>query len=80
MSNGLQAVEDLLVATPSRGNFSCGDFPTIADICIVAQCFASRRLQVPVDSFARVAHIDAQCRDLPAFRAAAPENQPDFEA
>ena len=52
----------------------------IREMFIVAQCFASRRLQVPVDSFARVARIDAHCRDLPAFRAAAPENQADFEA
>ena len=80
MSNGLQAVEDLLAAADARGNFSCGEFPTIADICIVAQCYSSRRLQVPVESFARVARIDAHCRELAAFRAAAPENQADFEA
>ena len=80
MNNGLQAVEELLAGADSRGPFCCGDFPTIADICIVAQCFASRRLQVPVDSFVRVARIDAHCRNLPAFRAAAPENQADFEA
>lgn len=80
MSNGLRAVEDLLAASDTSGNFSCGEFPSIADICIVAQCYSSRRLQVPVESFARVARIDAHCRELPAFRAAAPENQADFEA
>ena len=80
MNNGLHAVEELLAASDSRGDFSCGDLPTIADICIVAQCYASRRLQVPVDSFARIARIDAHCRELAAFRAAAPEQQADFEA
>lgn len=79
MNNGLKAVEEILAAADSRGDFCCGDYPTIADICLVAQCFSSRRLQVPVDSFKRIARIDARCRDLAAFRAAAPENQPDFE-
>lgn len=80
MRNGLHAVEELLAGVGRRGPFSCGEFPTIADICIVAQCYSSRRLQVPVESFAHVARIDAHCRELAAFRAAAPENQADFEA
>ncbi len=79
MNNGLQAVEELLAAADCRGSYSCGDFPTIADICIVAQCVASRRFEVAVEKFERVARIEAHCRQLPAFRAAAPENQADFE-
>ena len=79
MNNGLAAVEELL-ASAGSGDFSVGTHATIADICIVAQCFASRRFEVPVERYARVARIDAHCRSLGAFRAAAPDVQPDFEA
>lgn len=78
MCNGLAAVEQLLSGMPA-GNFCLGGFPTIADICVVAQCYASRRFQVPLENYSRVAQIDAHCRSLPAFRAAAPEVQGDFE-
>jgi len=69
------AVAKSIAETP----FCIGDFPTIADICLVAQCFASRRLAVPIERYPRVARIEAHCRALPAFQVAAPERQPDFE-
>jgi len=79
MNNGLQAVETLLADSGRSGKFCAGDHPTIADICLVAQCAASRRFNVPLENFKSIARIDADCRVLPQFRAAAPEAQADFE-
>jgi glutathione S-transferase len=52
---------------------------TIADIFLVPQVANARRLKVPLDSFPRIAGIDAACLALPAFDRARPENQPDAE-
>jgi len=81
MSNGLAAVEQMLAGAPhEEGPAYCvGGFPTMADICLVAQCFSSRRMGVSVDAFPRVARIDEHCRSQPRFAAAAPQAQPDFE-
>ncbi len=78
MTNGLAAVEQLLKDQAS-GEVAVGRYPTIADICIVAQCYASRRFQVAIENYPHVHRIDAHCRALPAFKAAAPEAQADFE-
>lgn len=78
MRNGLSAVEQLL-KDQSSGDVAVGGHPTIADICIVAQCYASRRFQVAIEDYPHVQRIDAYCRALPAFKAAAPEAQADFE-
>ena len=80
MNNGLAAVERLLEECGPPGDFCSGGQPGIADICIVAQCFASRRFQVPIEDYPRIARIDAHCRQLEAFRAAAPDRQADYEA
>jgi maleylpyruvate isomerase len=79
MNNGLHAVEALLAESGGFGKFCVGDHPTIADICLVAQCATSRRFSVPIENYKNIARIDASCRELPQFRAAAPEAQADFE-
>jgi maleylacetoacetate isomerase len=62
MSNGLQAVESLLAAARGAGRFCRGEHPTVADICLVAQCTASRRLNVPIENFSAIARIDGRPR------------------
>lgn len=81
MNNGLAAVEQMLAGNSTEGGpaYCVGSFPTMADICLVAQCFSSRRMGVSVDAYPRVARIDEHCRSLPQFAAAAPQAQPDFE-
>jgi maleylacetoacetate isomerase len=74
---GFTALEVLLVGNPSTGAFCEGDTPTIADICLVPQCYTARRFEVDLAKFPTIAAIDARCRALPAFAAAAPEAQPD---
>jgi maleylacetoacetate isomerase len=48
----------------------------MADACLVPQVFNARRFSVDMNPFPRIRAIDAACRELPAFQAAAPEVPP----
>jgi maleylpyruvate isomerase len=74
---GLTACERLILT--ERGPFCFGAAPTIADICLVPQLYNARRFKVDVSKFRRVLEAEAACLALPAFKDAAPEQQPDFE-
>ncbi len=72
---GLTAVERLVAA--SAGRFCLGDAPTLADCCLVPQLYNARRFDCDLSGFPRLTAIEAACQALEAFRAAAPERQPD---
>jgi maleylacetoacetate isomerase len=74
---GFRAIEARLAAT--AGTYAVGDFPTIADICIVPQVYNARRFALDLSPFPRIVAVDAAARAHLAFAAAAPENQPDAE-
>ncbi|MCE9522727.1 MAG: maleylacetoacetate isomerase [Alphaproteobacteria bacterium] len=74
---GFAALETQLSGSKETGQFCHGDTPTLADICLVPQMANAYRFKVPVDAFPTLVRIDAACRALPAFAAAAPEKQPD---
>jgi len=76
---GLAAVEARLADNPESWRFCHGGPPTLADCCLVPQVFNARRFGCRLDHVPTVVRIDAECRTLPAFAAAAPENQPDAE-
>jgi maleylpyruvate isomerase len=59
------------------GTFCVGDFPTIADCCLVPQLNGARRYQVDLAPFERLLAIEAHCLPLPAFADAMPHHQPD---
>lgn len=71
----LKAVEAMAAVT--AGDFCVGDTPTIADICLVPQMFASRRFNIDLSACPTLLAIDEKCRMLPAFVKAHPDNQPD---
>jgi maleylpyruvate isomerase len=72
---GFDALERWLVQDAGSGRFCHGNSPTLADICLVPQVFNARRFAVDMNAYPRILAIDAVCRELPAFQAAAPENQ-----
>jgi len=72
---GFDALERWLVRDAATGLCCHGSSPTLADICLVPQVFNARRFAVDMNPYPRISGIDAVCRELPAFRGAAPESQ-----
>jgi maleylpyruvate isomerase len=75
--DGLSACEKLVDGRP--GAFLFGAAPGLAEICLVPQLANARRFNVDVSAFPRLLAAEAACLALPAFQAALPQNQPDFE-
>ena len=72
---GFDAIERRLVRDAETGRFCHGDAPTLADVCLVPQVFNARRFAVDLGPYPRIVGIDAACRELPQFQAAAPDRQ-----
>ncbi|MGO9949402.1 MAG: maleylacetoacetate isomerase [Steroidobacteraceae bacterium] len=72
---GFDALERWLVRDAATGLCCHGNSPTLADICLVPQVFNARRFAVDMNPYPRISGIDAVCRELRAFRSAAPETQ-----
>ena len=77
ISAGFDALEPMLAGNHSTGTFCEGDRPTIADCCLVPQVYNARRFEVRMENYPTIARIDAACRELDAFKRAAPEAQSD---
>jgi maleylacetoacetate isomerase len=75
---GLHAFEARL-AEKESGRFCHGDAPGLADTCLVPQLGNARRFGLDLAPYPHVLAVEATCRELPAFRRAAPEAQPDAE-
>jgi maleylacetoacetate isomerase len=60
-----------------RGRFAHGDAPTAADVFLVPQVHSAKRFGVDFSALSRVTRAFEAAMALDAFRAAAPENQPD---
>jgi maleylacetoacetate isomerase len=74
---GFVALEELLGANPSTGEFCEGDEPTMADCCLVPQVYNARRFGVDMAAFPTILRINQSCLAMPEFDLAAPEKQPD---
>jgi maleylpyruvate isomerase len=72
---GLDALERRLNLDAATGRFCHGNTPTLADLCLVPQVLNARRYSVDLNPYPRILAIDAACRELPAFTAAAPPPQ-----
>ena len=79
INDGFAAFEALLQDHPSTGTFCEGNVPTIADCCLVPQVYNASRFNIDLAPYPTIAAIDAACRELPAFVAAHPAQQPDAE-
>ncbi|WP_231626793.1 hypothetical protein [Novosphingobium sp. AAP83] len=73
---GLEAFASLIAG--NAGPYCFGTDVTLADVLMVPQLGNTRRFGARFD-FWRIADVEAACMPLPAFIAAAPENQPDAE-
>lgn len=79
MGEGFRAFESLLVQSPTTGEFCEGDYPTMADCCLVPQVYNANRFRCDLTPYPEIRRIVANCQQMAAFSDAAPEAQPDAE-
>ena len=73
---GFTALEEKAVANASN-TYLFGERPGLAEICLVPQVANARRYETDLSGFPRLVEMDAKCRELDAFKKAAPEaNKP----
>ncbi len=78
IEQGLAVVESF--AAHTSGAYLVGDSVTFADLCVIPQLLGARRVGVNVDAYPTIARVEKTCAQHPAFIAAAPQAQPDYEA
>ena len=77
ISAGFDAYEVLIAADKTRGRFSFGDTPTLADVYLVPQVESARRFNVDLTKWPHIMSVEKACMALEAFQKAAPGAQPD---
>lgn len=77
VTTSFDALETDLSRHPATAAFCHGDTPGLADICLYAQVWNNRRFQIDPAGWPTIAAIHARLDAIPAFRDAAPPNQPD---
>jgi maleylpyruvate isomerase len=77
IAKGFAALEASLFQQnrPLAGEYLFAGYPTLADICLVAQMNNARRYQVDLSPFPILVAADAKARAHPAFVSTAPETQ-----
>ncbi len=59
------------------GDYSVGDAVSYADVCLIPQLYNARRFAVDLSHYPRLVEIEERLKELPAFQAAEPDQQPD---
>ena len=77
IAEGFRAFEARLSNDPATGRFCHGDYPTLADACLVPQVYNARRFECDLNPYPKIVEVEQACLDLVAFGDAAPDNQPD---
>lgn len=77
ITDGFNAYETLLEADKTRGAFSYGNSPTLADVYLVPQVESARRFKVDLTPWPLISAVEAACMQMDAFKSAAPKQQPD---
>ncbi len=68
---GFDALE--VHAGKSDTHYLFGDAPGLAEICLIPQIYNAQRFGIDLSAFPKLLEIDANCAELEAFQAAAPE-------
>lgn len=77
IGEGFTALEAMLAGNPATGTYCHGEAPGMADLCLVPQVYNARRYDCDLSGYPTLVRIADACEALPAFRDAAPDNQPD---
>ncbi len=77
IADGFTALEALLAADATRGDFCFGHSPSLADVYLVPQVESARRFNVDLTPYPNIVAVDRACAALDSFQRAAPAQQPD---
>ncbi len=77
IADGFGAIETMLARDPATGTYCDGERPTVADAFLIPHVANARRFALDLAPYPTIVRIDAACRALAPFAAAAPERQPD---
>ncbi|MBU0552835.1 maleylacetoacetate isomerase [Myxococcota bacterium] len=77
INEGFSALEKLLQEDTIKGQFCCGNLPTLADIYLIPQIWNARRFNMDMSVYPTLCQIEASCYQLDAFTQSRPENQPE---
>ncbi|HYQ05089.1 MAG TPA: maleylacetoacetate isomerase [Polyangiaceae bacterium] len=77
IAGGLQVLEGR--AQKLSGRYLVGDAISIADVLLVPQLYAARRLNLSFDGYPTLLRVEAECLKLDGFASAHPDRQPDRE-
>ncbi len=79
MIEGFTAIEQQLSDDDGRSQIYIDDKPGLFECFLVPQVYNAERFDTNLSAFPQIRRLVAECRKLPAFIAAAPENQVDAE-
>ncbi len=72
--NGLAAYEGMLHNNKKHiGKYSFGDNVTMADLCLIPQCYNAKRFDVSLDAFPLIKKINEYCLTLKECKATSPD-------
>jgi len=77
ISDGFDALEQLLQSDRSRKGFCFGSSPTIADVYLIPQIESARRFNVSLSQWPNIQAVEESCLSFDAFKNAAPGTQID---
>lgn len=72
ITEGFVSIESILKTLGSK-DFCIGDYPTIADICLIPQVYNAKRFDVNMQAFPIISQIEQNCLKLVSFAEASPE-------
>ncbi|MCB1758015.1 MAG: glutathione S-transferase C-terminal domain-containing protein, partial [Gammaproteobacteria bacterium] len=79
IAEGLGAAEALLARQPENP-YCFGSEPSLADVCLIPQIANAARMNCDLSPYPRLLAVYEHCQAQPAFKAAAPTQQPDYTA
>ncbi len=74
IQRGLTVYENLIVDSGRSGNFSFGDQPSLADLCLIPQCYSAQRFQVDLSLFKNIKRIYEYALTTEACRKSHPDS------
>jgi len=77
LSKGMAVCEKLV--GQAQGHFAAGNALTVADVCLVPQLYNARRFGIDLSQYPNLLQVEAACSELPCFKVAHPDSQPDAQ-